>query len=77
MARSLDQDLFYSSPDVRHFNICLVGGGVQTRLIARAFAILRPEQIEWVWIVEEKRRASADEIQLLCKAGRHQRPEEV
>jgi hypothetical protein len=47
----------------------MVGGGIQTRVTARAFAPLRPEQIEWVWIVEEKRSASHDEIRQLCRAS--------
>ena len=30
---------------------------------------LRPADIEWVWVVEEERRATPDEIQRFCKAG--------
>jgi len=35
----------------------------------RGFEGLSPKDIEWVWIVEEKRRAAPDEIKKLCKTG--------
>jgi hypothetical protein len=32
------------------------------------FEGLEPQQIDWVWIVEEKHRATPDEVKKLCKA---------
>ena len=68
MPRDLDKDLFQSFGAL-HFNIQLKGGALENRVTARGFEGFRPTDIEWVWIVEEKRRATPDEIKKLCKAG--------
>ena len=69
MPRDLDQDLFYRPPGTLHFNIQLKGGFLHSRVTARGFEGLRPEQIDRVWIIEEQRRATSDEIWKLCKPG--------
>jgi hypothetical protein len=30
-------------------------------------ALIRPHDIEWIWIVEEKRNATPEEIRELCE----------
>jgi hypothetical protein len=37
---------------------------------ARYFDGMKPEQIEWVWQVEAKRRATPEEIRKLCAGTR-------
>ncbi len=69
MPRDQDRDLFYQSLGTLHFNIQLKGGALENRVTARGFEGLRPVDIEWVWIVEEKRRATLDEVWKLCKGG--------
>lgn len=68
MPRKLDQDVFYIPPGTPLFNICFKGGALQGRTTVRAFEGLRPEQIDWVWMVAEMRRATPGEIQKLCKS---------
>ncbi len=68
MPRDLDKDLSQSFGTF-HFNIQLNGGVLENRVTARGFEGLRPADIEWVLIVEEKRRATPDEIRKLCKNG--------
>jgi hypothetical protein len=67
MPRKLDQHTFYRSPGTPLYNVCFKGGALQARVTGRAFEGLRPEQIDWVWIVQEERRATPDEIRKLCK----------
>ena len=69
MPRKQDQDMFYSPPGALHYNIQLKAGALNNRVTARGFESLRPVDIEWVWIVEEERRATSDEIGRFCKAG--------
>jgi hypothetical protein len=63
-----DKDEFYIPAGIPLYNVCFKGGALQGRRTVRGFEGLRPEQIEWVWIVDEKRRATPDEIRKLCKA---------
>jgi hypothetical protein len=66
MPRKLDQDVFYQSPGTLHYNIQLKGGGLVNRVTVRGFEGLQSQLIDWVWIVEEKRRATDKEIRQLC-----------
>lgn len=63
----LDEDLYYSPPGTRHYNVQFVGGVLQTRVLARSIKGMQPEMIESVWIIEAKRRASQEEIKALCR----------
>lgn len=69
MPPGLDDDLYYRSPEALQYNMQLKGAALNNRVTARGFEGLQPQQIDWVWIVEERRRATADEIRKLCKAG--------
>ena len=66
----IDNEGFYEPPGSEHYNIQLVGGGLLSRVTVRCFADLRPDMIEWVWMVEAKRRATPEEIQKLCAGTR-------
>jgi hypothetical protein len=66
MPRADRDDPFYQPPGTMHYNIQLMGGGLLRRATSRYFEGLRPEQIEWVWMVEAKRRATPEEIRKLC-----------
>ena len=68
MPRKLDHDVFYRPSGTPLYNICFKGCALQGRVTVRDFEGLRPEQIDWVWMIDEKRRATQDEIRKLCKA---------
>jgi 5-methylcytosine-specific restriction endonuclease McrA len=70
--RQLDQDVFYCPPGTRHYNICFKGGALLSRVAVRSFERWRHQDIDWVWIIEERRRATPEEIRNLCsgRAGR-------
>jgi hypothetical protein len=61
--------VFYQSPGTFHYNIQLKGGGLVNRVTMRGFEGLQSQQIDWVWIVEDQRRATPEEIRKLCKAS--------
>ena len=63
MPRNLDQN---PAPGNRHYNIHFKDGGLYNGVTIRAFEGLRPEDIEWVWIVEEGQRATLEAIRQLC-----------
>jgi hypothetical protein len=67
MPRNRDDDMYYQPPEALHYNIQLKGGGLNNRVTMRGFEGLKPGDIDWVWIVEERRRATTDEIRKLCK----------
>jgi hypothetical protein len=50
------------------YNVGFKGGALQSRMPVHGFEGLRPEQFDWVWMVDEMRRATPDEIRNLCKA---------
>jgi hypothetical protein len=64
--RPVDQDLYYSARGTLHLNVKYVGGGLLTRVIASHFPRVKPEQIEWIWIAEYGRKATQEEVELLC-----------
>jgi hypothetical protein len=63
----LNQDDFYIPPGTPLYNVCFKGGALQGRMTVRGLEGLRAEQIDWVWMVDEKRRATPEEIRKLCK----------
>ena len=62
----MTQNLYYEPKGTVHFNIKFKGGALVNRAVARDLEGCRPSGIEWVWIVEAKREATADEIRQLC-----------
>jgi hypothetical protein len=61
--RKLDQDMFYQSPGTLHYNTQCKSGALLNRVTARGFEGLRPGDIDWVWLVEEQRRATPPALQ--------------
>ena len=51
------------------YNIHFKNGSLANRVTERALSGLRPVDIDWVWIVEERRRATREEVIKLCKIG--------
>ena len=70
MTPKFDENLFCEQSRSRSYNIHLKGGGMHSRVTIRSFEGLRPADIEWVWILEIRRRATPKEIQLLCAIKR-------
>jgi hypothetical protein len=66
MPRQDRDDVFYQPPGTEHYNVQFVSGALLSRATARYFEGLKPEEIEWVWMVEAERRATPDEIRNLC-----------
>ena len=58
------EDLDYKAV---HYNVKFKSGGLLNRLTAREVYGLSPREIEWIYLVEEKRNASPQEIRELCK----------
>jgi hypothetical protein len=50
-----------------HYNVSLKSGVLQNRVTEHALCGLRPADIAFVWVVEEKRNATPEEIRKLCK----------
>ena len=57
------EDLYHQSA---HYNLKIKAGAVFNRVTARNICGLRPQDM-WVWIVEEKRNDTPNEICELCK----------
>ena len=50
-----------------HYNVQFKTGALANRVTRRAMSDIRPADIDFVWIVEQKRRATPEEIRKLCK----------
>ena len=61
------QDVNNKPPGTQDYNVRFKGGALLNRVTARETSGLRPADIEWIWIVGEKRNASLEEIRELCK----------
>ena len=67
MPRGDRNDVYYHPPGTMHYNIQLACGALWNRITARYLEEgMKPEQIEWVWMVEARRRATTEEIRNLC-----------
>ena len=58
------EDLDYKAV---HYNVKFKSGGLLNRLTAREVYGLSPREIEWIYLVKEKRNATPAEIRELCK----------
>lgn len=58
------EDLYYKAA---HYNLKYKTGGLLHRITAHDICGIRPADIEWIWIVEQNRYATPDEIKELCK----------
>jgi hypothetical protein len=66
-ARKPDRDGNYIASNARHFNVCFKSGALLNRVQQRTICGLAPRDIDFIWMVEEERRATPDEIRQLCK----------
>jgi hypothetical protein len=57
----------YEPIDSIRFNVKFKSGGLLTRLVADEVCGLRPAEIEWVYLVEQRRNATPEEIKALCR----------
>ena len=58
------RELYYQS---KHYNVQFKAGELRSRVTERDLCGLRPEDIDFVWVVEERKKATAEEIRKLCK----------
>jgi hypothetical protein len=58
------EDLYDKS---KHYNVQFRVGGLVNRVTARDLCALSFQDIAWVWVVEERRHATPEEIWKLCK----------
>ena len=49
-----------------HFNVRFVGGPLRNKVSKRDFVGRDPKTIEWVYLIQGKRRVTDKEIALLC-----------
>lgn len=63
----MPKNLFYEPRDNVHYNVHFMSGSLENRVTKRAICGLRPMDIDWIWVVELRRRATPDEIRKLCK----------
>jgi hypothetical protein len=57
----------YNKNGVLHYNVHFKDRSLANRVTERALCGLRPVDLDWVWIVEARRRATPEEILNLCK----------
>ena len=57
------RDLYYQS---KHYNVQFKAGVLRNRVTERDLCGLRPQDIDFVWVVEERRKVTAEEIRKLC-----------
>lgn len=61
------RDPYYKPCSTVLYNIHFKDGSVANKVTERAICGLRPVDIDWVWDVEHRRRATPEEVQELCK----------
>jgi hypothetical protein len=49
------------------YDVHFKGGGVRMRVTGRSLRGLRAPKVDWLWNVEQKRRATPEELLKLCK----------
>jgi len=63
------KNLYYEPLGTVHYNVLFKSTGLVNRVTERDLCGLRPQDISFVWIVEEKRYAKAEEIREPCKGA--------
>jgi hypothetical protein len=58
--------LYYEPKGTVHFNVLFRASALGNRLQARDLKGWLSSEIEWIWIVEQRRRAAPHEIRQLC-----------
>jgi len=57
----------YNKNGVLYYNVHFKDGSLANKVTERAICGLRPVDIDWIWIVELRRRATPDEVSKLCE----------
>jgi hypothetical protein len=55
--------------EMLRYNVHFKNGNLENRIKERDIRGLRPVDIDWVWIVERRRRATPEEVNKLCEIG--------
>lgn len=63
----MTKNLYYEPRGTVHYNVHFKDGNLANRVTQRAICGLRPVDIDWIWIIEARRRAASDEIRKPCK----------
>jgi hypothetical protein len=58
------EDAYYQET---HYNMKYKGGALFNRITIQDLRGIRPSDIAWLWIVEQNRFATPEEIQVLCR----------
>jgi hypothetical protein len=61
------KSIVYEPSIQAHYNVHFKDGSKASKVQLRAISGLRPVDIDWIWVVEERRRAAPSEIRKLCK----------
>ena len=62
-------DMYYHPSDAIHYVVkFMVDGSMKKWVLASEISLLQPTEIDWLWVVEQNRYATPDEIRNLCKA---------
>jgi hypothetical protein len=61
------RDLYYKPRGAQLYNVHFKDGRLANRVTERALCGLSPVDIDWVWDVEHRRRATPHEVRKLCK----------
>jgi hypothetical protein len=67
--RSKNDSGLYDPHGTFHFNAKYKGEAISNRVLARDIKECRVSDIEWIWIVEARRRATPEEIRQLCSGN--------
>ena len=63
----MTKNFYNKPPGIVHYNVQFKQGGLMERATAPDLFGLRHQDIARVWVVEEMRNATPNEIQKLCK----------
>lgn len=56
------RDVYPDPPGTPHYTFMFKSGGVRKRVTERSLRGLRVAEVDWLWVVEQKRRATPDAL---------------
>jgi hypothetical protein len=60
------KNLYYEPRATLHYNVQFKVGGLVNRVTGQDLCEVSLQEIAWVWIVEERRNATPEEVRKLC-----------
>jgi hypothetical protein len=64
------KNLYNEQHGIFHYNVHFKNGSIlEGRVTEPAISGLRPADIDWIWIVELRRRATPEEVSKLCEVS--------